>query len=88
MRAYVCCVYTVNVCVLHCIIINIIIIQDYKPDEDPSKFQSTKTGRGPLQPNWMVRTCTYIIEYYSTEFFVSLLGDQQANHVLLQAGDM
>ncbi|XP_076853709.1 phosphatidylinositol transfer protein beta isoform [Brachyhypopomus gauderio] len=26
---------------------------DYKPDEDPTTFQSTKTGRGPLGPNWM-----------------------------------
>ena len=27
--------------------------QDYKPTEDPSRFKSTKTGRGPLVgPNW------------------------------------
>ncbi|XP_030847932.1 phosphatidylinositol transfer protein alpha isoform [Strongylocentrotus purpuratus] len=26
--------------------------QDYKESEDPSKFHSEKTGRGPLQPNW------------------------------------
>ena len=27
--------------------------QDYKPREDPSRFKSTKTGRGPLiGPNW------------------------------------
>lgn len=25
---------------------------DYKPDEDPTKFHSEKTGRGPLGPNW------------------------------------
>ncbi|XP_014247224.1 phosphatidylinositol transfer protein alpha isoform isoform X2 [Cimex lectularius] len=25
---------------------------DYKPDEDPAKFQSEKTGRGPLVGNW------------------------------------
>jgi len=24
--------------------------KDYKPDEDPNVFQSTKTGRGPLEP--------------------------------------
>ncbi|XP_066251748.1 phosphatidylinositol transfer protein alpha isoform isoform X1 [Euwallacea similis] len=29
---------------------------DYKEDEDPSKFKSQKTGRGPLQgPNWKER---------------------------------
>uniref|UniRef100_A0A3B1JAE9 Phosphatidylinositol transfer protein beta isoform n=1 Tax=Astyanax mexicanus TaxID=7994 RepID=A0A3B1JAE9_ASTMX len=25
---------------------------DYKADEDPALFKSTKTGRGPLGPNW------------------------------------
>ncbi|KAI3372408.1 hypothetical protein L3Q82_022896, partial [Scortum barcoo] len=25
---------------------------DYKPDEDPAKFKSVKTGRGPLGPTW------------------------------------
>jgi hypothetical protein len=24
----------------------------YKESEDPCKFQSVKTGRGPLTPNW------------------------------------
>lgn len=26
--------------------------RDYKEDEDPTKFHSEKTGRGPLGPNW------------------------------------
>ncbi len=26
--------------------------RDYKEDEDPTKFHSEKTGRGPLAPNW------------------------------------
>uniref|UniRef100_A0A4W5KUN0 Phosphatidylinositol transfer protein alpha isoform n=1 Tax=Hucho hucho TaxID=62062 RepID=A0A4W5KUN0_9TELE len=26
--------------------------QDYKREEDPSKFKSVKTGRGPLGPDW------------------------------------
>jgi hypothetical protein len=26
---------------------------DYKPDEDPTKFKSEKTGRGPLVGQWM-----------------------------------
>ncbi|XP_072244349.1 phosphatidylinositol transfer protein beta isoform [Leuresthes tenuis] len=25
---------------------------DYKPDEDPAKFKSVKTSRGPLGPSW------------------------------------
>ena len=57
------CLYSQCVC-FTLYIINIIIMQDYKPDEDPSKFQSTKTGRGPLQPNWMVHT--YLHTYIHT----------------------
>ncbi|KAK3531270.1 hypothetical protein QTP70_015188 [Hemibagrus guttatus] len=26
--------------------------KDYKPEEDPATFKSTKTGRGPLGPQW------------------------------------
>lgn len=26
---------------------------DYKPEEDPTVFHSSKTGRGPLTPNWI-----------------------------------
>lgn len=29
--------------------------QDYKAEEDPAKFKSIKTGRGPLGPNWKVQ---------------------------------
>lgn len=28
--------------------------QEYKEDQDPSKFKSVKTGRGPLGPDWKV----------------------------------
>ena len=28
---------------------------DYKVDEDPAKFESKKTGRGPLAKDWKVR---------------------------------
>ncbi|CDQ95344.1 unnamed protein product [Oncorhynchus mykiss] len=27
-------------------------LQDYKPEDDPTKFKSGKTGRGPLGPDW------------------------------------
>lgn len=30
------------------------MLQDYKADEDPALFQSVKTKRGPLGPNWKV----------------------------------
>ncbi|ROL54410.1 Phosphatidylinositol transfer protein alpha isoform [Anabarilius grahami] len=26
--------------------------KDYKPEEDPTKYKSVKTGRGPLGPDW------------------------------------
>ena len=61
------CLYRL-MCVCFTLYVMNIIMQDYKPDEDPSKFQSTKTGRGPLQPNWMVRTYlhTYTHTYIHT----------------------
>lgn len=30
-------------------------LQDYKPEEDPCRFKSVKTGRGPLGPDWKVQ---------------------------------
>ncbi|XP_040605092.1 phosphatidylinositol transfer protein alpha isoform isoform X2 [Mesocricetus auratus] len=29
-----------------------VLSKDYKAEEDPAKFKSAKTGRGPLGPNW------------------------------------
>lgn len=29
-------------------------VQDYKPEEDPCRYKSVKTGRGPLGPDWKV----------------------------------
>ena len=41
---------------------------DYKPDEDPSKYQSEKTGRGPLVGKWQdsvsFSTLTFNIHIY------------------------
>ncbi|CAJ0964254.1 unnamed protein product [Ranitomeya imitator] len=31
---------------------NQVLSKDYKPDEDPAKYKSCKTGRGPLTPDW------------------------------------
>ncbi|XP_071537191.1 phosphatidylinositol transfer protein alpha isoform-like isoform X3 [Panulirus ornatus] len=37
---------------------------DYKPDEDPTKFKSAKTGRGPLQgPQWW-KKCDPVMTCY------------------------
>ncbi|XP_064460776.1 phosphatidylinositol transfer protein alpha isoform-like [Ornithodoros turicata] len=37
--------------------------KDYKDDEDPTKFKSKKTGRGPLQGEWM-KDCTPVMCAY------------------------
>lgn len=35
-------------------ILTFVSFQDYKLEEDPALFHSTKTGRGPLSPEWKV----------------------------------
>ncbi|XP_042298706.1 phosphatidylinositol transfer protein alpha isoform [Sceloporus undulatus] len=45
-----------------------VLSRDYKPEEDPSKFKSVKTGRGPLGPNWKKELgkqseCPYMCAY-------------------------
>lgn len=35
---------------------NVLTLQDYKETEDPSKFKSEKTGRGPLASDWKTTT--------------------------------
>ncbi|XP_043910284.1 phosphatidylinositol transfer protein alpha isoform [Protopterus annectens] len=47
---------------------NQVLSRDYKPDEDPAKFKSIKTGRGPLGPNWKKELanqtdCPYMCAY-------------------------
>ncbi|KAI4878606.1 hypothetical protein NFI96_019045, partial [Prochilodus magdalenae] len=42
-----------SVNVLKCYLFSLL---DYKPDEDPALFKSTKTGRGPLGPNWKCKS--------------------------------
>uniref|UniRef100_A0A3B4YCX6 Phosphatidylinositol transfer protein alpha isoform n=1 Tax=Seriola lalandi dorsalis TaxID=1841481 RepID=A0A3B4YCX6_SERLL len=46
-------------CVTFCVILSMLFIlvflvslQDYKHEEDPCRFKSMKTGRGPLGPDW------------------------------------
>ncbi|KAJ7309107.1 hypothetical protein JRQ81_008438 [Phrynocephalus forsythii] len=45
-----------------------VLSRDYKPEEDPAKFKSAKTGRGPLGPNWKKELskqsdCPYMCAY-------------------------
>ncbi|XP_006891153.1 PREDICTED: phosphatidylinositol transfer protein alpha isoform [Elephantulus edwardii] len=45
-----------------------VLSKDYKAEEDPSKFKSSKTGRGPLGPNWKQelvnqKDCPYMCAY-------------------------
>ena len=43
----------------------------YKESEDPCKYKSAKTGRGPLMPNWRVSFSSPFIqtEIYPLFFF-------------------
>lgn len=39
---------------------------DYKPDEDPTKFKSEKTGRGPLiGPEWWKKASNVVFLFFS-----------------------
>ncbi|XP_067422134.1 LOW QUALITY PROTEIN: phosphatidylinositol transfer protein alpha isoform [Emydura macquarii macquarii] len=47
---------------------NQVLSKDYKQEEDPAKFKSVKTGRGPLGPNWKKELgkqtdCPYMCAY-------------------------
>lgn len=44
---------------------------DYKPDEDPTKFKSEKTGRGPLRGQWMDKVQTIFINHLVVYFLTS-----------------
>lgn len=53
-------------CCLYCYMPHIHLVcsglyQDYKPEEDPCKFRSAKTGRGPLGPDWKVNNTNIFI---------------------------
>ena len=55
-------VYIWNVFMCVCVYITFSFVvtfpmQDYKPDEDPRKFKSQKTNRGPLCNDWRVSNC-------------------------------
>lgn len=39
---------------------HVYFLQDYKEEQDPSKFKSEKTGRGPLGPDWKVFNSVFI----------------------------
>ena len=47
--------------------------KDYKESEDPTKFVSKKTGRGPLGSNWKNTmqpiTCVYKLIYLHAKYF-------------------
>ncbi|XP_058139081.1 phosphatidylinositol transfer protein alpha isoform isoform X1 [Dasypus novemcinctus] len=45
-----------------------VLSKDYKAEEDPGRFKSIKTGRGPLGPNWKQelvnqKDCPYMCAY-------------------------
>ena len=48
---------------LNGLILFCLFVQDYKEDEDPTKFLSTKTGRGKLKPDWKDTTKPIMCAY-------------------------
>ena len=66
------------------------VLQDYKPEWDPSKVRSEKAGRGPLAPDWQVVTMTTIINIvtlhamYTYNYIFYFTGDKPTHHVCLQ----
>lgn len=58
---------------------------DFKEDEDPAKFKSTKTGRGPLVgPNWKnnvnpVMTCYKLVTVEFKWFGLQVKHTKQKN---------
>ncbi|XP_074535572.1 phosphatidylinositol transfer protein beta isoform-like [Halichoeres trimaculatus] len=60
---------------------NSVSSKDYKEEEDPAKFKSEKTGRGPLGPNWKKElandpNCPHMCAYklVSVKFKLMMLG--------------
>lgn len=48
---------SLNSCVcLRLTVFLLVSLQDYKPEEDPCRFKSMKTSRGPLGPDWKVQS--------------------------------
>jgi hypothetical protein len=52
---------------------------DYKPDEDPTKFKSKKTGRGPLKGQWVDK----VRESYLLTTSLFLVELQQHSHCII-----
>ncbi|XP_041668570.1 phosphatidylinositol transfer protein alpha isoform-like [Cheilinus undulatus] len=62
--------------------------KDYKEDQDPAKFKSVKTGRGPLGPNWKKElaedsSCPHMCAYklVTIQFCWKLIGNRVENFI-------
>ena len=56
----------------------------YKESEDPCKFKSVKTNRGPLTPNWRVGRSLSHRSRRCSQGSIGVLGVHEANYVRLQ----
>ena len=57
---------------------------DFKPDEDPTTFKSSKTGRGPLSGDWAVGFLKNIVLVFIQELQYSTTLSQITNTCALQ----
>jgi hypothetical protein len=49
-------------------------VENYVESEDPMKFKSQKTGRGPLEEGWQVRS----------SYFISIVFQQDEHYVIFE----
>lgn len=47
-------------------------VQDYKPEEDPCRYKSVKTGRGPLGKDWKVPN-PVLLAFFSVSIMLASL---------------
>lgn len=48
-------------------------VQDYKPEEDPCRYKSVKTGRGPLGKDWKVPNLVLLALFLASIMLASLI---------------
>ena len=55
---------------------------DYKADQDPSKFKSKKTGRGPLKKDWISKVIKHHVLKVPVTPFADMIFDFQTQPIM------
>ncbi|CAN9511142.1 unnamed protein product [Ophioblennius macclurei] len=64
--------------------------KEYKKEEDPAKFKSEKTGRGPLEPDWKTKLatskeCPHMCAYKLVSVHFQMMGFQSKMEDLIHS---